>query len=227
LFLIACKKMGLEKPGFWFLYTPVIFIIMTGQIDIIFFWIAAFLLDTKRWKNILGAVLLTLKPQVAFILLPWVLFRWLKKEPRSLLYWLCGSLLLHLAPLIFDVNIYQKWIYSISNYRESRMLISPGIFSLSNLHVPLWIMVLLSVPVIIYGLLKDKETSKAAQILALPMGIWYEDIFLSGSIPAKILIPVSWAVFILAYLVKSSLPFMLIPLLVFLWKKSPEKAITA
>ena len=88
-------------------------------------------------------------------------------------------------------------------------------------------MVLLSVPVIIYGLLKDKETSKAAQILGLPMGIWYEDIFLSGSIPAKILIPASWAAFILAYLVRSSLPFILIPLLVFLWKKSPEKAGTA
>ena len=219
--------MKLKKPGFWFLYTPVVFILMTGQIDIIFFWIAAFLLDPKRWKNILGAVLLTLKPQIAFILLPWFLLRWFKKEPRNLLYWLCGSLLLHLAPLIFDVNIYHKWIHSISSYRESRMLISPGIFSLSNLNVPLWIMVLLSIPVIIFGLLKDKETSKAAQILGLPMGIWYENIFLSGSIPAKILIPASWAAFILAYLVRSSLPFILIPLLVFLWKKSPDKALGA
>ena len=216
--------MGLKKPGLWFLYTPVIFILMTGQIDILFFWLTGFLLDKKHWKNILGAVLLTLKPQVAFILLPWVLLRWLKKQPRSLLYWLCGSLVLHLAPLLFDINIYQKWIYSISSYGESRMLISPGFFSLSNLHIPLWVMILLSIPVVIFGLLKDKETSKAAQILALPMGIWYEDIFLSGSMPAKILIPASWATFILAYLVKSSLPFMLIPLLVFLWKKSPEKA---
>jgi hypothetical protein len=215
LFYRAVKSLTSEKTLGWFFFTPVLFILLTGQIDIIFLWGSTFLKQDKRWLKIIVAVLMTLKPQIAFIVLPWFLFQWIKEESQSFLLWLLGCFLLHGFPLLIDPLIYQKWITATRTYSESRMLLSPGIFSLTNFQIPVWLISIISVVVVIIGLWKNQKISKAAQILALPMGIWYENVFLIGCVSWKIMVLLSWLVFLLAYLTKSSVPFTLIPLVAF------------
>jgi hypothetical protein len=216
LFYIASKKTTSTVPWIWFLFSPTVFILMTGQIDIIFFWLSTFLNDDQSWKKILAATLITLKPQLAFVLLPWWLFQWIKTSPKMIVTWLLACAGLHGFPLLLDINIYDKWLNSLSNYTESRIVLSPGLFSFTSLNVPIWLISLIILPIFILGFKNSFFQSKAANLLALPMGIWYDSILLTASTSPKILIPVSWAAFILAVVTKSSIPFLSIPLLVFI-----------
>lgn len=232
LYYVSLRKLTQAKPLMWFLYTPALFVLLTGQIDIIFLWLATFLHSEITWKKVTAAILLTLKPQIAFIVLPWHLLRWVKQQPRFLISWLLGCTVLHILPLSLNVNIYSKWLDATRSYSQNRMLLSPGIFTLTNFSIPLWILIVLAAILIFVGLIKSEAISKTMQILALPMGIWYEDIFLVGLASWKWLIPISWAAFIAAFLAKSSVPFLIIPLfvLIYRWwleKKMPEPEINS
>ena len=223
LYTISIRSINKENILAWFLYTPALFILLTGQIDIIFLWVSTFLTSQQIWKKILAAVVLTLKPQIAFIVLPWVLVRWLKQQPKTVFLWGACSLLLHSLPLIIDPGIYSKWIEGTKSYADNRMLLSPGIFGLSNFSVSIWVLSFFAIAIMIFGLFQNESISRTAQILALPMGIWYENVFLVGSLSWKILIPISWFCFILSYFLKTSTPLILIPLSVFLIKIYIEK----
>jgi len=216
LFYKASKKLSAKRPWVWFLFSPTIFILMTGQIDILFLWLSTFLNDERTSKQILAATLITLKPQLAFVLLPWWLIQWVKQSPKKVAVWFIACLGLHGLPLLFDFQIYAKWIHSLSNYTESRIVLSPGLFSFTSIGVPIWLITIVVLPILYFGFKGGYPQSKAANLLALPMGIWYDNVLLTGSISWKILIPVSWAAFILAVLLQSSIPFLLMPLAVFM-----------
>ena len=70
LFYKASKKIAASKTWIWFLFSPTVFILMTGQIDILFLWLSTFLNDERTSKQILAATLITLKPQLALVVLP-------------------------------------------------------------------------------------------------------------------------------------------------------------
>lgn len=216
LYILSIRAFSKEKIWGWFLYTPAIFIIMTGQIDIIFLWISIFLKSEQNWKKIVAASLLTLKPQIGFIVLPWLLFKWVKEQPKMIVYWISSCLVLHGSPLLFDSSIYSKWFLSIRPYSENRLLLSPGLFGLTNFSVPIWLISIFVITVIVFGLLRTEPISRTAQILALPLGIWYENIFLIGNVSWKLLVPISWICFILAYFLKTSVVLILIPITVFI-----------
>jgi len=209
----------------WLGFAPVLFVLLVGQIDIFFLWLAS-LMPTRGWKAVLLGALLTLKPQIAFIVLPWFLLQWLIHERATLLKWVLVTAALHLSPLLFDPNIYQKWLASIQTQEDWRMLASPGVFALSNLYVPLLIILLMALAIAILGIRRDPLTSRAAQLLALPMGLWYENVLLLGSVPWWLVVPVSWLTFYVATLVHNNYPFAIIPLLVFGWRMlhKPEQA---
>jgi hypothetical protein len=203
----------------WLAFAPVTFIFMTGQVDIFFLWLAGFL-PAKGWKAILAGVLVTLKPQIAFIVLPWFLLEWILHERPTFLWWAAGTVTLHALPLLADPLVYQKWFASASGETSWRLPASPGVFSLLNLNIPLVLIVFLAAVVVVLGLvlLHSFMFSRAAQILALPGGMWYENVLLVGSTPWWLLVPISWAAFILANQVHNNYPFVLIALVSFLWQ---------
>ena len=104
------RRRGLarEFPA-WLASTPALFILLSGQIDLLYLWLANFILAEGRWA-VLAAVLVTLKPQVAFVVLPWHLLRWLRFHPKRLFAWAGMCLLLHGFPLLNDPNVYQRWL---------------------------------------------------------------------------------------------------------------------
>jgi hypothetical protein len=223
LYFLSVRHYSKENALAWFLYTPALFILLTGQIDIVFLWGSTFLTSTQTWKKVLAAVLLTLKPQVAFIVLPWILIRWMKQQPKSILWWFFGCLILHGLPLLIDPGIYAQWLAATRAYSENRMLLSPGIFGLTNFSLPIWALSLAALITMLYGLFQSNAISKSAQVLALPMGIWYENVFLVGGLSWKWLVPISWICFILAYFLKTSAVLILIPLSAFLIQIFKEK----
>ena len=201
----------------WLGFTPVVFVLMTGQIDIVFLWLAS-MMPSKGWKAVLLGALLTLKPQIAFIVLPWFLLQWVLHERKTLLQWLLVTAALQAFPLLLDPSLFQKFLAAAQTVQERRMLASPGVFALSNLNVPLIIMILMALGICILGLRRDPMTSRAAQLLAIPMGLWYENILLLGSVPWWLVVPISWLAFYVGTLVHSNYPFVIIPLLVFGWR---------
>jgi hypothetical protein len=201
----------------WLAFAPVIFILMTGQIDIFFLWIAS-LIPAKGWKAILLGAVMTLKPQIAFIVLPWYLLQWLLHERKTLFLWFLLTFIIQLFPLTLDPLIFNKWLASIQSEPGWRILASPGVFALSILNVPMIIIILIAIAICIVGLRRDPMTSRAAQLLALPMGLWYENVLLIGTVPWWLIVPVSWLAFYIATLVHNNFPFVVIPLLVFTWR---------
>jgi hypothetical protein len=201
----------------WLAFAPVPFILLTGQIDILFLWLAGFL-GANGWKAVLAGVLVTLKPQVAFVVLPWFLVQWLLHKRLHFLGWVAGTLTLHALPLAADPLVYQKWLAAAQGESSWRLAASPGVFALTNLNIPVILIMCLAAAVVVSGLLRDGMFSRTAQLLALPAGLWYENVLLTGSTPWWLLIPVSWAAFLAATQVHSNYPFVAIPLASFAWQ---------
>ena len=201
----------------WLAFAPAPFILLTGQIDILFLWLAGFL-SSGGWKAVLAGILVTLKPQVAFIVLPWFLLQWILRQRRQFLWWAAGTVTLHALPLLVDPLIYQKWLAAASGETSWRLAASPGLFALTNLNIPLVLIGILAAAIVLFGLQRTAMFSKAAQLLALPAGLWYENVLLIGSTPWWLLIPVSWVAFIAGTQVHSNYPFVLIPLASFIWQ---------
>ena len=200
----------------WFAYTPALFILAVGQLDIFFFWISTFLED-KGWRAVAAAALITLKPQLAIFILPWYLLKWLVNDWRKIPLWLACVGGLHLAPLLLDPTIYSKWFNMVSVRSSFYFLNSPGIFSLSGQHFPEWVLVLIAALIVALALRLPREGFVAGLILIGPVGIWYNSVLLAGSTPWYVLIPISWAAFILSVTAQAPYPFALIPLTGWIW----------
>lgn len=201
----------------WIFFTPTIFTFLTGQIDIFFLWLAQWL-PGGGWKSAAAGALLTLKPQLAAVILPWYLIRWLMKDRQLLWKWAGVAVGLHALPLVLDAGIYGRWIAALSGVSEMKIPLSSGLFSLTALDVPVVILAVVALPVAVWGLTRDEVTSRAALMLSNPLTIWYDDVLLAGSVPVKVIVPYSWGMFGLAYLFSSSIPLATIPLAVLVWK---------
>jgi hypothetical protein len=222
LFLDVLRRRGLVRQApAWLASAPVWFILFTGQIDIVFFWLAEFL-EKGGWKAVIAAALTTLKPQLALVVLPWYLLRWLAKDRAQLLRWAGLCLLLHAFPLIFDPGIYARWFAAAGEQPGWRMLISTGVFLFANLGIPAWLLALPAVALAVWGLTRDEKTSRLAMLLAQPVGVWYMDVLLVGAAPWQIYLPVSLLAFVAGVLLKNSFPFVFIPLAVLAWRVSKK-----
>ena len=235
LFQRSIVRIQKSWRGFaWLGFTPVLFVFLTGQIDILFLWLSGFLV-TNGWTAVAAGVLITLKPQIALIVLPWYLLQWIFHQRPQFLRWLGGTLILHALPLIVDPTIYQKWLAVVSREPDRRLAFGSGVFALTNLNIPLALIGILAAVIVVFGLTRDAMFSKAAQQLALPSILWYENVLLIGSTPWWLLVPVSWVAFIAGTQVHSNYPFFIIPLASLLWQwfgkvgkketATPEKAL--
>lgn len=207
----------------WLFFTPAIFTFLTGQIDIFFLWLGQWL-TRGGWKAATAGALITLKPQLAAVILPWFLIRWLMKDRGLLLKWAGVTLGLHMLPLALDVGIYSKWFAALTGVSEMKVPLSSGIFSLTAMNVPVVILAAAALGAAVWGLTRDEATSRAALMFSNPLTIWYDDVLLAGSAPVKVIVPYSWAMFGLAYLFSSSIPLATIPLAVLVWKLRKDRS---
>ena len=206
------KRMIRQLPA-WLGSAPSLFLLLSGQIDLLFLWLANFM-GGRGWPAALAAALITLKPQTALILLPWLLLGWLRTERVQLLRWGGLCLLLHGYPLLFDPGIYSRWLAVVAQQTSWRPTISSGLFLLTNINVPVWAIALPALAVAIWGLTRDELTARTALVLAQPVAIWYADILLVGAISWKVFLPLTLAAFAVSVWANNSLPFLVIPLVV-------------
>jgi hypothetical protein len=224
LYLYGLRRARLGWKGLaWLLYTPFLFNLLTGQIDVIFWWAAFYLVkdsssapDAPRktweaWRPALAAAFLTLKPQLAAVLLPWYLVRWLRGERGLLWRWLGITALIHALPLLYDPGIYGRWLAALSGVSEMKMGVSAGVFALGLLGLPTLLLAAVGLALAVWGLFQPEPTSRAAQLCAFPITIWYDDVLLTGIGPAWLMVPLSWVAFITAGMVQNSLPLVVIP----------------
>jgi len=224
LYLNCLKRLQLGRWGFaWLLFVPTVFNFISGQLDIFYFWLALFL-QKGGWKAALAGALLTTKPQIAFIALPWFLVRWLLKDRRTLLRWAGLTLALHLLPLLYRTDIYAQWAGIINGEVDWRIYLTPGVFTLSNFNVPSPLMAALAAAIAIWGLFQERLTGWISFTLALPIGQWYDETLLVGSAPWWLAVPVSWAAFGLSAVVHNAVPMALIPVILLGWNLYRNRA---
>jgi hypothetical protein len=238
VYVYGLRRMKLRWSGLgWLLYTPFLFNLMTGQLDVIF-WGAALALRAPHragtsnesevekgdqpngwdiWLPVLAGAFLTLKPQLAAVILPWFLVRWLKYERGLLLRWGGVTLALHLLPLLLAGDIYQQWWLALNGVSEMKIGVSGGIFVLGGAGLPMWLLAGLGGALALWGWFQDEITCRAAQLSAFPLTIWYDDVLLTGIGPARLMVPLSWLAFVGAAVVKSSLPLLIIPVATLTW----------
>ena len=213
----------------WFLYTPFLFILLSGQFDIPFFcaaaimvyfsgenelpeylkgWMIHFLRD---WAPAVMGAFLMLKPQLAAVVLPWFLIRWLTTNRPFFLRWLAVTLVINLIPLLYDVNIYNQWISALLGVGEKKMEVSAGIFGLGILGIPGWLLWILSASLYVWGLFRREKISRAAQLTAFPISAWYDAVLLVGSCPGWFMVLLSWVALGASFLLKNNVPMVLIP----------------
>lgn len=201
----------------WLLYTPALFIIIVGQLDILFLWLAQGL-GKKGWRAVLAAAVLTLKPQLAVFLLPLPLLNWLKNDRRSLWAWLACSAALYLLPLAFFPSLLSGWLAQMQGAAGLYTAITPGIFSLPVDGAGRWVLGLAAAGILSGALFLPPPALSSALLLAAPLGAWYNAVVLTRrTIPARVLIPASWIAVGLAVWAHASYPFILIPLSAMLW----------
>lgn len=213
LYLRTLKHLSPRPSRFaWLAYPPAIFVLYTGQVDMLFLWLGTFL-SQSGWKAALAAAGLTLKPQIGLILLPFFLVRWIARDRQTFLKFIGICLVIHSLPLLGGLDIYSQWIQNMQ--KESfRILQSPGIFTLTVYGIsPLWLL-LPSLIVVLWGLRQDESTARASMLFGMPVAMWYDDVLLIETAPWYFLVPVAWASFILAAICQSSVPLAVIPLFV-------------
>jgi hypothetical protein len=213
--MVVKKKNGI-KSFFWLGYTPLLFTFISGQIDFFLFWLSSFLEEDKWYVSVVAA-LITLKPQIALIVLPAFLLDWIRHKRKTLIKWLLFCLIIHGFPLILDAGLYYRWWMAMSSRANLYQTASPGFFSLTEVGVSLAVIIPISIAFVIFGLVLGKAESIQANLLALPFGTWYNSTFLLGTAPWQLIVPTSWIALLLAYLAKGVYPFALIPAVAFIW----------
>lgn len=225
--VILMKLVSPKKALLWIFYMPVLLVIAAGQLDLALLFIATSIYRPTRapWHAPVLAAAITIKPQVAFVLLPWLLVRWTKAavtgvDRRALPLFLTSVSALHLVPaLLFGWDIYAAWFNAASGFITTSAQVTPGLFSLVVLGVPWPILALLAFPLaILFWILADEPTARTANLLALPVGHYYSSVLMTDLAPWWFMIPLSWLALLMAHIAGAFYPLVMIPLGVLGWR---------
>jgi hypothetical protein len=208
----------------WLLFTPFLFIMLSGQLDIFFLWAASFLIippkrnrTIEEWGPVLAGVMLTLKPQLAAVVLPWFIVRWWLYDRRLLLRWSALTALIHLIPLIYKPDFYSLWLTALQGVGFQKSMNGGGLFAFLALGVPDVLIWISSGCLMIWGLFQKEAVSRTAQLTGSPICWWYDMLFLIGNAPVWFMVPLSWLALSVSYLVHHNLPMVIIPFGSLIW----------
>lgn len=207
----------------WAPFTPVLFTVFMGNMDLAAVWLAQWL-DRKDWKSIAAALLITLKPQMAFILLPYWLVKWLRTDRVRLAWFAAISFTAHAIPILFRPTIYSEWIAAVSTYGTNPDNVAPpGLFAL-GLHP---FTLALAAGIIGLAILTGREAvARAALFFCLPAGHTYDAATLTMMAPAWLLVPASW-IGLIAGPATGGLSWLLLPAVVVAWGLISRKRLSA
>ena len=106
--MLRNQKTGI-KSVFWLGYTPFLFTLIVGQIDFFLFSLSTFL-ESDKWYAPAAAAFITLKPQLAMIVLPYFLLDWLLHKRKQLVQWVLCSLAFQGFPLLLNSEHVRKLV---------------------------------------------------------------------------------------------------------------------
>lgn len=210
----------------WVGFFPFLHMVVTGNLDFILVWAAQWL-NRKDWKSVVAALVLTLKPQIAFIILPYWLWQWANRDRRKLLKFSGLAALLHGIPVLLRPGIYGEWIAAVRLYAANPDNAggSPSIFWMAKARPDIgWVMGMLIVVfagLIIGGsiiLFWNEAATRGLFAAILPAGHSYDFVALVDCAPAWLLVPLSWLAAWVS--LRTGLPaFLLLPLAVIVYHK--------
>lgn len=186
------------------LFFPVAASLGQGQIGLLFLPLIL-LLRRNDWKSVVAAVLITLKPQIALVVLPWYFFRWRRGMVAG---FVVGSLALHLSPLIINPSSFTAWIGSLADASANKASMAAGVWQL-----PAPTLLLIAISVVAAALAirhKDEKTARAALAFFNPVLSYYDTAFLWDCAPLPLLIGSGALALGLSHYFNSFLPFTLI-----------------
>ena len=229
--LILVKTVTPRRAPLWALYMPVAFIFASGQLDLAFLFLATRIDRTipAAWHAPLVAATITLKPQIAFVLLPWFLVRWLQAayrgtDKKTLLRFLAASLILHLLPLLFGLNLYSQWFQKMGGALLPAAPATPGVFSLVSVGIPWSFLSLIAIAVALASWLSsDERLARAGGLFALPIGHYYSSVVLIEVAPWWLLVPLSWVSLIVAHKVGAFYPIASLAFVALAWRFAKVK----
>lgn len=214
--LLAWKLRG-RLPA-WALYFPLLHFCSSGQVDLmLWLWGTSM---SRGWLSALAAAVITLKPQVAFIMLPWILLRWLRTGRRTLALWFAITTLLWIGPLAVDPTWVRRWQAAIPAQTALSRGNTPGIWSLEPVFPGIGpVLLIASTAIFVWGLHQERSVGWAAAALANPVGMFYDLLALMGAAPAWLLVPMSWVAVALSVWLRTFVPWMLVPVGVIIYKR--------
>jgi hypothetical protein len=202
----------------WLLYFPVLHLLSSGQVDLML-WALDYRFHSG-WKSALAAAVITLKPQVAFILLPWTLFRWLRKDRRLLVMWVGLVIVLWAGLLPFDPTWPLRWRAAVPPLNAISRGNAPGLWSLERLFPGgWWVILIIAAAVFVWGLFQERPMCRATSALANPSGLFYTLLVFIETVPSWLLVPVSWIAVGLTLWLRVFVPWLLIPLAVIVYHR--------
>jgi len=200
----------------WILYAPVLHMLSSGNVDLLFWAMERGL--GRHWRGAILGALITLKPQVAVVLLPWHLLDWLRNDRSTLGRWVVLTTLLWTTPLVWHPSWLAEWLRASPDLSLHAASNSPGLFSLLNawprLAIPLAIV---AAALFAWGQFQGKETARASALLGSPIGLFYQTMAVLGCAPAPLLVPISLLAVVLSVASRTFIPFALLPLAVMAW----------
>jgi len=211
----------------WLLYVPVLHMLSSGNVDLLF-WAMERQMG-RHWRGAILGALITLKPQVALLLLPWHILDWLRHDRLVLMRWLVITISLWGAPLVWDPSWVADWLQASPDLTLHTASNSPGLFSLLKIWPGIVIPIsVVAVTFFTWGQAQGKETARACALLSSPIGLFYQTMALLGCAPAGMLVPVSLLAAMLSLLSGTFIPFALLPFVVIAWHRyrvfKPENA---
>jgi len=202
----------------WMTYVPVLFMFAAGQTSLLLLPAILLLRSKRRWASGLAVALFLLKPQVAVVVLPWFMIRWLIGD-RERLVWSAGwSLIINAAPLLYRPTIYAEW-WQTTAFGVGHKFGGVGVWLLRD-QLGLIVVGLLAAAISVLALRTDEKTSRALLTLANPVMAYYDTVILIDVAPWWMLGPVSLAALGIAHIIGGHSAFVLIPLSALLYRFS-------
>ena len=216
---IKVTGLSLKKPSrvLWLLFWPIVYCFTAGQNSLLFAALIPLLRSDKRWKAIVAATLMTLKPQIAIVVLPWFVVQWLCNDRKRIYAFVASSLLMHLFPILLRPSVYTEWFQTMSVGAGDKPLISAGIW-LGSGGIPLW--ALLAVTALSLSLIfhRNEKISRSILTVVMPVVSFYDVVYLINVAPMKLMVPVSIVCVVLTGWMGEMLPFCLIAVTAFAYQ---------
>lgn len=225
--VLSCAALAttIKKPAhlLWLLYWPVGQVLYSGQNSLLFVPLIPLIKSEDLRKAVLGAALVTLKPQIAILILPWYVVRWIFKDRRKLAYFVILSCALHLWPLLIRPTIFVEWFATLGLGAGHKAIISAGLW-LFQPYLPTIILIAATAALVAFIFLRDERRSRAASALASPVTGLQDMVMLMDVAPQWLLIPVSLVGLAWSRLAVSTVPGILMAAVAFgyrMWKHPP------